>query len=94
MSDFLALLIKKKTVLDPTLMTFESMFGAEPKDPSAALSPYLGRLPAQVTGLEHAFDTGNGWCELKMWIRPGVGPYTNPRFYVRWIVSGSILIIG
>lgn len=47
-SDFLALLIKKKTVLDPTLMTFESMFGAEPKDPSAALSPYFGRLPAQV----------------------------------------------
>jgi imidazolonepropionase-like amidohydrolase len=47
-NDFLALLLRKKTVLDPTVATFEAMFAAEPKDPDASLAPYFGRLPAQV----------------------------------------------
>ncbi len=47
-TDFLALLRKKKTVLDPTLMTFEGMFNSEPTDPDPALRPYFGRLPAQI----------------------------------------------
>jgi imidazolonepropionase-like amidohydrolase len=47
-ADFLALLLRKKTVLDPTVATFEAMFTSEPKDPDAALSPYFGRLPAQI----------------------------------------------
>lgn len=47
-SDFLALLLRKKTALDPTVSTFESMFSNEPKDPDAALTPYFGRLPAQI----------------------------------------------
>jgi imidazolonepropionase-like amidohydrolase len=46
--EFFALLLRKKTVLDPTVSTFEPMFTAEPADPSKALSPYFGRLPAQV----------------------------------------------
>jgi imidazolonepropionase-like amidohydrolase len=45
---FLALLAKHKTVLDPTLMTFEGMFNSEPADPNPAMVPYFGRLPAQV----------------------------------------------
>lgn len=46
--DFFALLLKKKTVLDPTVGTFEAMFTAEPTDPSKMLMPYFGRLPAQI----------------------------------------------
>lgn len=46
--DFFALLKKKKTVLDPTVVTFETMFNSEPADEDPALKPYFGRLPAQV----------------------------------------------
>ncbi len=45
---FLDLLVRKKTVLDPTLATFESMFASEPSDPMPMMVPYFGRLPAQV----------------------------------------------
>lgn len=45
---FLELLVRKKTVLDPTLATFESLFANEPTEPVAMLVPYFGRLPAQV----------------------------------------------
>lgn len=45
---FLDLLVRKKTVLDPTLATFESLFANEPADPMAMMVPYFGRLPAQV----------------------------------------------
>lgn len=47
-TDFFALLKKKKTVLDPTVVTFETMFNSEPADPDPSLMPYFGRLPAQV----------------------------------------------
>lgn len=47
-SDFLELLVRRKTVLDPTLATFESLFANEPSDPLAMMAPYFGRLPAQV----------------------------------------------
>jgi Amidohydrolase family len=47
-TDFFALLKKKKTVLDPTVVTFETMFNSEPADPDPSLTPYFGRLPAQV----------------------------------------------
>jgi hypothetical protein len=45
---FLELLARKHTVLDPTLATFEDMFGNDPTDPLRTLEPYFGRLPAQV----------------------------------------------
>lgn len=45
---FLDLLVKNKTVLDPTLMTFEGMFNSEPADRDPGMAPYFGRLPAQV----------------------------------------------
>lgn len=45
---FLELLVRKKTVLDPTLVAFESMFANDPKDKVALMAPYFGRLPNQV----------------------------------------------
>jgi imidazolonepropionase-like amidohydrolase len=45
---FLDLLASHHTVLDPTLVTFEDMFVADPGDVDPALAPYVGRLPAQI----------------------------------------------
>jgi Amidohydrolase family len=47
-SDFIKLLLREKVTLDPTVMTFETMFRSDPTDPDPALAPYFGRLPAQV----------------------------------------------
>jgi hypothetical protein len=45
---FLDLLVAHKTVLDPTLATFQAMFVSEPSDLDPILAPYADRLPAQV----------------------------------------------
>lgn len=45
---FLDLLVKHKTVLDPTLATFHGMFVADAGDLDPVLAPFAGRLPAQV----------------------------------------------
>jgi imidazolonepropionase-like amidohydrolase len=45
---FLDLLAARKTVLDPTLVTFEGMFGADQGDLDPALAAYAGRLPSSV----------------------------------------------
>ncbi|HVY48853.1 MAG TPA: amidohydrolase family protein [Minicystis sp.] len=42
------LLVKKRTVIDPTLYTFEAMFTEGASNPDPALAPILPRLPAQV----------------------------------------------
>jgi imidazolonepropionase-like amidohydrolase len=45
---FLDLLVAHKTVLDPTLATFQGMFVSEPSDLDPILAPYADQLPAQV----------------------------------------------
>jgi hypothetical protein len=45
---FLDLLVAHKTVLDPTLVTFEAMFTSDPSDVDPMMVPYLDRLPAQI----------------------------------------------
>ena len=45
---FLDLLVSHKTVLDPTLATFQAMFVSEPSDLDPILAPYADRLPAQI----------------------------------------------
>jgi len=45
---FLDLLVAHKTVLDPTVSTFQSMFVNEPEDLSPIMAPYADRLPATV----------------------------------------------
>ena len=47
-SDFIKLLLRKKVSLDPTVMTFETMFNSNPEDPDPVYRPYFGRLPAQI----------------------------------------------
>ncbi|HEY2514785.1 MAG TPA: amidohydrolase family protein [Polyangiaceae bacterium] len=42
------LLVKKHTVIDPTLNIFEDQFTVRPDHPSQVLSPILSRLPPQV----------------------------------------------
>jgi imidazolonepropionase-like amidohydrolase len=45
---FLDLLVTHKTVLDPTLATFQAMFVSDPDELNPILRPYVGRLPAQL----------------------------------------------
>jgi hypothetical protein len=45
---FLDLLVAHKTVLDPTLATFEGMFISDPGELDPGYVPWAGRLPAQV----------------------------------------------
>jgi hypothetical protein len=45
---FLDLLVAHKTVLDPTLSAFHAMFVSDPGELDPILTPYAGRLPAQV----------------------------------------------
>jgi imidazolonepropionase-like amidohydrolase len=45
---FIELLVAHKTVLDPTLSAFHSMFVSEPGELDPIVTPYAGRLPAQV----------------------------------------------
>jgi hypothetical protein len=45
---FLDLLVAHKTVLDPTLSAFHAMLVSDPDELDPILTPYAGRLPAQV----------------------------------------------
>jgi imidazolonepropionase-like amidohydrolase len=45
---FLDLLVKKHTVIDPTLNLYDSMFTTRPDHPDGAIAPILSRLPPQV----------------------------------------------
>ena len=48
---FLDLLVAHRTVLDPTLVSFDGPFTSEPGDLEPLLVPYADRLPAQVVRL-------------------------------------------
>jgi imidazolonepropionase-like amidohydrolase len=47
-NEFIELLAKKKTVIDPTLSTFDGQFVNDPGQLDPVLVPYSGRLPAQM----------------------------------------------
>jgi imidazolonepropionase-like amidohydrolase len=48
MKAFFDLLVKKHTVIDPTINVFDSMLTTRPDHPDGSLAPILTRLPAQV----------------------------------------------
>jgi imidazolonepropionase-like amidohydrolase len=47
-SALLDLLVKKGTVIDPTINVFEGMFTTRPDHPNQTLAPILSRLPPQI----------------------------------------------
>ncbi|HEU0030363.1 MAG TPA: amidohydrolase family protein [Kofleriaceae bacterium] len=45
---FLDFLVAHKTVIDPTLVTFEALFNLDPGELDPGVAPYAGRLPVEV----------------------------------------------
>ena len=48
MASFIELLVKKQTVIDPTLSVYEMIFVPDPGEIHAAFAPYAGTLPSRV----------------------------------------------
>ncbi len=59
--EFLEFLRERKTVVDPTLSTFEGMFLARSNDPALDLASIASRLPA---AWQRGIATGNGGLEI------------------------------
>ena len=55
MADFITTLAEKKTVIDPTLAVYESLFVPDAGEVAPAYAPYIGVMPPQV---ERQFKSG------------------------------------